>query len=108
MKNQNDIIVAAIAFVVLLIVVAVSFFTKRDPVIPAAPEVIDTKMPALPVGDVVMANSLPGGQSNGGGSGAGPAAPGGGRSVTGDSIAPPGGAGRGGGAGFRGPVGAGG
>jgi len=60
MKNQNDIIVSGIAAVVMLIVVLVSFFTKRDPVVPQAPAPIDTKMPAIPPPGVVLADALPG------------------------------------------------
>lgn len=72
MKNQNDLIYSAVAFVVLLIVGLVSFFTKPDRAAPPAPAIIDEKMPALPANDVVVADALPGSQGGGGGGIGGP------------------------------------
>ncbi len=82
MKNQNDLIYSAVAFVVLLIVGLVSFFTKPEHLAPTAPAIIDEKMPSLPANDVVVADALPGSQGGGGGGSVGgpiggPGAPGG-------------------------------
>lgn len=88
MKNQNDLIVAGVAFVLAVIVVCVAIFTKREPPNPGSPATIDQAMPQLPGNDVVLADSLPGSQSNGGGGGAGMmGGPMGGR---GPGFAPPG------------------
>ncbi|MBC8063586.1 MAG: hypothetical protein H7Y17_02050 [Chlorobia bacterium] len=70
MKNQNDLIISIVAIVLALIIAGVCFGTKREPIAPAAPEAVNLAPPALPQGDVVMANSLPGG---GGGGEGGPA-----------------------------------
>jgi hypothetical protein len=69
MKNQNDIIISVVALVLVGIVFLVAFFTKHDPVMAPAPEVIDTKMPPMPASDIVQADALPGGQGSGGGGG---------------------------------------
>jgi hypothetical protein len=81
MKNQNDMIFSIVAVVVALIVLGICWGTKRDPQAPAAPEKVITSDPALPGGDVVMANALPGAGSNtgvdGGGATGGAGRPGG-------------------------------
>ncbi len=93
MKNQNDLIISIVAIVLALIIAGVCFGTKREPVAQPAPEVVILTPPALPQGDVVMANALPSASNQGGGaSGAGPSAAGaGGRgdNLGGPMMAPP-------------------
>lgn len=77
MKSQNDMIFSIVAIVLALIFGAVFYFTKREPVKPADPEVVPLAKPQFSPGTVVMANSLPGASSSPGGSqapsqGAGP------------------------------------
>ncbi|MBS1720533.1 MAG: hypothetical protein JST35_08820 [Armatimonadetes bacterium] len=92
MKNTTDIIVLVVAFVIALIVSLVGFFTKPEPAAVAAPAPIDTKLPALPASDVVMADALPGGSNNapgaGGQPGGGSTQPGAGASAVGTSNGP--------------------
>ncbi|HJP82296.1 MAG TPA: hypothetical protein VJ835_02220 [Fimbriimonadaceae bacterium] len=76
MKNQNDLIISIVAIVLALIIMGVCIGTKREPIAPAAPEKVNLVAPALPQGDVVMANAL-GSTSSSGGTG-GPSASGGG------------------------------
>jgi hypothetical protein len=70
MKNQNDLIISIVAIVLALIIMGVCIGTKREPVAPAAPEKVNLAAPALPQGDVVMANALGSSSSSGGGAGA--------------------------------------
>ena len=74
MKNQNDLIISIVAIVLALIIMGVCIGTKREPIAPAAPEKVNLAAPALPQGDVVMANALGSTSSSGGG----PSAAGGG------------------------------
>lgn len=67
MKNQNDLIISIVAIVLALIIAGVCFGTKREPMKPADPEKVNLAAPTLPQGDVVMANSLSGSGSAGGG-----------------------------------------
>lgn len=73
MKNQNDMIISIVAIVLALIIAGVCFGTKREPIAPAAPEVVNLAPPALPQGDVVMADALPGAGSAPSAGGAGTA-----------------------------------
>lgn len=67
MKNQNDLIISIVAVVLALIISSVLFFTKREPVQPAAPTAVVLTPPALPEGSVTMANALPGAGAGGAG-----------------------------------------
>ncbi len=72
MKNQNDLIIIIVSAVLALIIAGVCIGTKREPNTIPAPEKVILTAPALPAGDVVMVNSLPGGgNSTPGGPGAG-------------------------------------
>lgn len=66
MKNQNDLIISIVAVVLALIIAGVCFGTKREPATIPAPEKVNLAAPALPAGDVVMVNTLPGGSTAGG------------------------------------------
>lgn len=71
-NNTNDIIFSVVAIVLFGIVAAVSFFTRREPVAPAAPAPVSTQLPPIPASDVVLADNLPGsGNQNGQGGGLG-------------------------------------
>ncbi len=78
MKNQNDLIVSIAAVVVGIAMALVFFFTKREPVAPAAPQQVVTTDSALPTPTVAWSNGIGGG---GGGAAAGgfggPGGPGG-------------------------------
>jgi hypothetical protein len=65
MKNQNDLIVSAVAVVIGLIMCIVFYATKPDVQKPADPAQVDLAPPKLPTGNVVYGNGLEGG---GGGS----------------------------------------
>lgn len=80
MKNQNDLIVMIVAFVVLIGAFCGTYFTMPQVTKPASPEPVNLATPQTPTGvEPVMANSLPGGSGNsnsgassaGGGPGAG-------------------------------------
>ena len=71
MKNQNDLIVLIVTFVLALGITLTAFFMKREPSSPQAPPQVITSEPALPVVAVTMANALPGGSSQNGGVGGG-------------------------------------
>ena len=78
MKNQNDLIVSIVAFILMAIIIGVAWGTKKDPVQPTPPQAVNLAQPQLPTAVVpVMSNSLPNGGSNssGGGPGAGPVGP---------------------------------
>lgn len=75
MKNQNDIIISAVAIVLALIFFSVFYFTQAQPVKPAPPEQVITTPATFQPGAVVMADKLPGGSAQQGG------APAGGRQV---------------------------
>jgi hypothetical protein len=67
--NQNDLIVSIVAVVLGLGFSAAFFFLQRKPITVAPPSTVVTTAPALPAGNVVMANALPGGGSTGAGGG---------------------------------------
>lgn len=94
MKNQNDLIFSIVGAVIGIGFAVGFFFTKREPVSPAAPETVVTTLVALPKVTVAKTNGLAGGGPAGGGGG---------------SFGPPGGFGGGGGfsggGGFPGPSG---
>lgn len=69
MKNQNDLIISIVAIVLALIIAGVCIGTKREPNTIPPPEKVNLTAPALPQGDVVMANALPGGSGSGAGGG---------------------------------------
>jgi hypothetical protein len=80
--NQNDLIVSIVAVVLGLGFSAAFFFMQRKPITVAPPQSVVTSAPALPTGNVVMANALPGaggggavGGGFGGGMGAGMSGP---------------------------------
>lgn len=108
--KQNDWIVSIVAIVLALIVAGALYGTKREPVAPGAPTTVNLSPPALPTGDVVMANALPGGGSNSTGQRGGFGGPGGPPAGFGGPGGPPPGFGGPGGppSGFGGPGGPGG
>ena len=65
MKNQTDLIVAIVAFVLTAGSLLGMWMMKRETVVLAAPTEVTTTPAVLPAGDVSVGNSLPGG---GGGS----------------------------------------
>ncbi len=69
--NQNDLIVSIVAVVLGLGFSAAFFFMQRKPIAPPMPTAVNVAPPALPAGNVVMANALPGSSSAGGGAGGG-------------------------------------
>jgi hypothetical protein len=74
MKNQTDMIVAIVAFVLTAGFLLGMWLMKRDTVVLAAPTEVTTTPAAMPAGDVTFANSLPaegGGTSRGMGGGMG-------------------------------------
>lgn len=77
MKSQTDLIVTIVAVLIMLIGVGVCFGTQPPTQTKAAPEKVITAPAALPAADVVMADSLPGGNAGGGALAGGGAAPGG-------------------------------
>ena len=87
MKNQNDLIIAIVAFVLMGIVVGVAYGTQRQPAAMTPTEKVITAPPQLPSADVKWANSLPGGGNSAGG--------GGGRGSGGGLASSPAGGGRG-------------
>ncbi len=99
MKNQNDLIISIVAIVLALIIAGVCFGTKREPVAPPAPEKVNLTPPALPAGDVVMSNSLPGASSGAGGGGGFGGRGGAGGGLMGGAVGAPSGAIGGGGGG---------
>jgi preprotein translocase subunit SecD len=93
-KNQNDLIVLIVAFVVLVGGTLTCFFMKPQPTKPTAPAEVDVTAPQLPSQSVVFVNGL-----SGGGSGSGRSLPGmgggklgalGNRSMGGSMGMPPG------------------
>lgn len=81
MKNQNDLIVMIVAFVVLIGAFCGTYFTMPQVTKPASPEPVNLATPQTPTGvEPVMANSLPGGS---GGSNSGSSAAGGGGASSG-------------------------
>ncbi len=76
MKNQNDLIVMIVSFVLAVGVLITMIFVKREPMSPPAAPTINVATPQYPAIAVSMANSLPGGGSASGGLG-GPGGPGG-------------------------------
>lgn len=75
MKNQNDLIISIVAIVLALIIAGVCIGTKREPATIPPPEKVVLTAPALPQGDVVMVNALPGGSGSGAGGGMGGGGP---------------------------------
>lgn len=79
MKNQNDLIIAISAVVLMLIGIGVSYATARKPVKPAPPQTVIVTPAQMPEGSVQFANALPaasesnipGGSTAGGGGMAG-------------------------------------
>ncbi|MEZ0327877.1 MAG: hypothetical protein ACAH95_18430 [Fimbriimonas sp.] len=69
--NQNDLIISIVAVVLGLGFSAAFFFMQRKPIPPQNPTTVNISPPALPAGNVVMANALPGGGSTPGGGGGG-------------------------------------
>ncbi|MCB8932491.1 MAG: hypothetical protein M9921_04835 [Fimbriimonadaceae bacterium] len=59
MKNQNDLIIAISAVVLMLIGVGVSYATARKPIKPGPPETVVVTPAQMPEGSVQFANSLP-------------------------------------------------
>lgn len=106
MKNQNDLIIAIVAFVLMGIVVGVAYGTQRQPAAMTPTEKVITAPPQLPSADVKWANSLPGGGNSAGGGGGrgsgGGAGAGGGRGPSGMVTSSSGDAGNSGGGGGRG------
>ena len=76
MKNQSDLIVTVVAVLCMLIGVGVFFGTRREAVKPAPPEAVVQSPLQLPAANVVMANSLSGGNAGGAGPGPGVGGPG--------------------------------
>lgn len=66
MQNQNNLIVGIACAVVFLIVVGVSFFTRRTPQQPVPPTEVPLAEPTFAQGSVTMVDSLPEGKSGGG------------------------------------------
>ena len=64
MKAQLDIIIAAVALVIALVVGFVFWATKRTPTTHPAPEAVNVAKVAYPPKDLVYGNSLP--TTNGG------------------------------------------
>ncbi len=67
MKNQNDLIVTIVAFVLALGAAAGFYFGARKPIKPQDPEPVPTTAVQVPEGSLTMSNSLPGGGGGGGG-----------------------------------------
>lgn len=90
MKSQNDMIISAVAIVLVLIFGLVLFFTRFEPVQPAPPEPVKTDTASFQPGAVTFADKLPGASNNnaagGGGGGRAPMG-GGGPAIGGPSRA---------------------
>ncbi len=71
MKSQNDMIISAVAIVLVLIFGLVLFFTRFEPVQPAPPEPVKTDTANFQPGAVTFADKLPGASNNSGGGEAG-------------------------------------
>ena len=68
-NNQNDLIIAIVAGVFAIGFVAGFFFTKREPVQPAAAPAATLTTPVIPAGAIPMQASLDGGSGGAAGGG---------------------------------------
>ena len=71
MKNQTDMIVAIVAFVLTAGSLLGMWLMKRETVVLAAPTEVTVTPAVLPAGDVTVGNSLPGGGGTAAGGGFG-------------------------------------
>lgn len=67
MKSQTDMITSIVAIVLAIAGAAICFFTKREPVVPPAPEAVVLDKVKEPSATIAFGNSLPGGGAGGGG-----------------------------------------
>ena len=74
MKNQNDLIMRIVAFVLALIACGIIIYNQPQPFQPQDPEKVPAVKLELPAGTVVRTKGLPGGDNSSSGGAAAPSA----------------------------------